>query len=204
MLLCILQIHEGHPENLSTYLAFLTSTVLGILNNFKETATKSLKNSRRKVVVTVISTRIHELLKSLKANEALRQNENLQSTVYMIITMLMILRKEAPDCAGVFEGTPIMILLLETFTPALQKNAILLVNLIASVNEWNGLPLNDEELRCKVLEAIRELSEEMDVYFAARAALTTLWLNNTIKISEIWEYVGDIQMTPNQRADLIK
>ena len=189
---------------MGTFFAFLSSTIIGILNKFKENLINSGKNSRIRVVTTMVGARTMELLEAMRDDESLRQNENLHSTVYMIITMLMILRKEAPDIAGTFQGTQVMLLLLTTCTPELMESAILVVNLIASVNSWDGIPLETDAFQLNVLEGMRKLSNRVDIYCAASLLLKTLFVRKLCPASMIWEFVGSVHMSPHQRANLLR
>ncbi|CAG7837073.1 unnamed protein product [Allacma fusca] len=157
-----LVVHEAQPENLSTFLAFLTSTLL--------------------------------------------ENENLHSSLYMILTMLVIIRKETPETSPKIPATSMMNLVIRTYPPTLEKHAILLLNLVGSAGYFELLSFKKEpELRDRIIQAIAVLSDEMDVYFAAKLVLKSLMIrSDRPSLAKFWEWIGIINLSPHQRAELLK
>ncbi|CAG7721197.1 unnamed protein product, partial [Allacma fusca] len=92
----------------------------------------------------------------------LLENENLHSSLYMILTMLVIIRKETPETSPKIPATSTMNVVIRTYPPTLEKHAILLLNLVGSAGYFELLSFKKEpELRDKIIQAIAVLMKWM-------------------------------------------
>jgi hypothetical protein len=99
------QVHKNHSENLRVFLGFMSSTIVGILNRLKsDLVSHPQKIKNRKFIALNILNKIFELLKNIRENEEfaeIRNNEEIYSMTYVLMSMLSVCCREIPGIAEV-------------------------------------------------------------------------------------------------------
>jgi hypothetical protein len=103
--ICMNQVHKNHSENLRVFLGFMSSTIVGILNRLKsDLVSHPQKIKNRKFIALNILNKIFELLKNIRENEEfaeIRNNEEIYSMTYVLMSMLSVCCREIPGIAEV-------------------------------------------------------------------------------------------------------
>lgn len=93
------------PENLRIFLGFMASTIVGLLNKLKhDLVAKPNKVNSRKFILLNILNQIFELLKTIRSNEEyqnLKNNEEIYSMAYVVMSMLAVCCREIPGMTDV-------------------------------------------------------------------------------------------------------
>lgn len=97
------QIHKHHQDNLSTYLGFMLSTVVGVVTKFSRefSTSRNYKQIKGKktlidVVISQVCNLFDDILKESKY-EIVRRNREIYSVAYVMLSSIGITAEENPE-----------------------------------------------------------------------------------------------------------
>lgn len=99
--------HRLHQDNLSSYLGFMVSTIVGVVTKFSRefSMKRQYQNIKgKRTVIDVTLNQIHTLFEEILENEKytfVRNNREVYSTAYVMIATIGITAEENPEIGGI-------------------------------------------------------------------------------------------------------
>ncbi len=99
--------HRLHQDNLSSYLGFMVSTIVGVVTKFSRdfSMKRQYHNIKgKRTVIDVTLNQIHTLFEEILENEKytfVRNNREVYSTAYVMIATIGITAEENPEIGGI-------------------------------------------------------------------------------------------------------
>lgn len=99
--------HRLHQDNLSSYLGFMVSTIVGVVTKFSRefSMKQQYQNIKgKRTVIDVTLNQIHTLFEEILENEKytfVRNNREVYSTAYVMIATIGITAEENPEIGGI-------------------------------------------------------------------------------------------------------
>ncbi|ODM95754.1 HEAT repeat-containing protein 1, partial [Orchesella cincta] len=206
-----LQIHQSHPDNLSTYLGFMVSTIVGIVTKFsREFSIKSQfrQIKSKKTVVDVLLSQIHALFEDILTKESFegaRNNREVYSVAYVIIATIGITAEENPEIGGILGSQikRIFNLLIKNRNVALLEETYMLIDLLVHhiYFEWTfkrPIPFQ------KAMHDLSQISDKWDVSkVTTRLILANVSQRDILNPKMVFHWLSEIQLPPETRAEIL-
>ncbi|CAL8131520.1 unnamed protein product [Orchesella dallaii] len=206
-----LEVHQSHPDNLSTFLGFMVSTIVGIVTKFSRefSMKREYQNIRSKsTVIDVILSQLHALFEEILTKnsfEMIRNNREVYSVAYVIIATIGVAAEENPEIGGILGSKikRIFNLLIKNRHVALLEETYLLIDLLVHhiYFEWT---FKRPKPFLKAMNDLSLISEKWDVSkVVTRLMLANACEEDILNPKLIFHLLSEIQLPPETRAEIL-